>query len=347
MDIVLALLDKLYKENFVEQQDAKWLIENLGEQHFPVLFDYALKTRQKNYGNKVFMRGLIEFSNICRQNCKYCGLRCSNNNVERYRLSKEEILDCCRHGRKLGFSTFVLQSGEDAWYTVDKMVDIISSIKQEFPECALTLSIGERSYDEYKKMYDAGADRYLLRHETASRELYEELDPGMSFDNRRACLRALKDIGFQVGAGYMVGLPGQNSEHLALDLMFLKELSPHMIGIGPFIPHSETPLAAAAGGTVSDTLKMLALTRLFVPNALMPATTALGTLHKNGRELALKAGANVVMPILTPMQVKAQYELYENKICIGDEAAHCRVCIEGRIKSAGFEVDMGRGDCCS
>ena len=241
----------------------------------------------------------------------------------------------------------MLQSAEDAHYSEQVMVDIISSIKQEFPDCAITLSIGERPSHEYESMRKAGADRYLLRHETASKELYQKLHPGMSFENRIKCLYDLKELGYQVGAGFMVGLPGQTAEHLAEDLHFLKELNPQMIGIGPFIPHSETPLASEKGGTLEQTLLMVALARLFVPKALLPSTTALGTLDKTGREKALSAGANVVMPNLTPTVQRAKYQLYQNKICIGDEAAHCRKCIEKRINSVGFEVDMGRGDSCN
>ena len=341
------LLDKLYIEHNLNKDEIIWLLKNLDEEHKEILFDFALKTRIKNYGDKVFMRGLIEFSNICCQNCLYCGLRAFNSKVDRYRLSKEEILDCCEEGFRLGYRTFVLQSGEDPWYTEERMVDIIRTIKSKYPETAVTLSIGERSFDEYKKMFEAGADRFLLRHETASRNLYEKLHPGMDFENRRNCLKALKTIGYQVGAGFMVGLPGQTKEDLAEDLCFLKDLNPEMIGIGPFIPHSETPLKESPGGTVEDTLIMLAFSRLLVPECLMPATTAMGSLHPQGRELALKAGANVVMPNLTPTNVRAKYQLYENKICLGDEAAHCRQCIEDRIKSAGFEVDMGKGDQCN
>ena len=347
MDKAFSLIERLKNENNLTKAETAWLIDNIQDEHRSALYRYALETKQAHYGNKVFMRGLIEFSNICKQNCNYCGIRGANSNVERYRLTKDQILECCREGRRLGYSTFVLQSAEDAHYSEQVMVDIISSIKQEFPDCAITLSIGERPFHEYESMRKAGADRYLLRHETASKELYEKLHPGMSFENRIKCLFDLKELGYQVGAGFMVGLPGQTAVHLAEDLHFLKELNPHMIGIGPFIPHSETPLAEEKGGTLEQTLLMVALARLFVPKALLPATTALGTLDKTGREKALSAGANVVMPNLTPTVQRAKYQLYQNKICIGDEAAHCRNCIEKRINSAGFEVDMGRGDSCN
>lgn len=344
IDKIKHIVQKLYLNNDISFDETVFLIKNAGCEDRKLIYEKALETKQRYYGKKVYMRGLIEFSNICSRNCLYCGLRAQNPHVERYRLSKEEIIECCRQGWKLGYSTFVLQSGEDPYYTVEKIEDIIKSIKLEFPESALTLSIGERSFEEYKRMKDAGADRFLLRHETASGQLYEKLHPGMKFDERVRCLYDLKKAGFQVGAGFMVGLPGQTEQMLAEDLHFLKKLNPEMIGIGPFIPHSKTPLKEETGGNVEDTIFMVALARLFVPKALIPATTALGTLHEKGRELALCAGANVVMPNLTPLAYRPKYQLYENKICTGDDAAHCRVCIEKRIISAGFEVDMGRGD---
>ena len=338
------VLSQLYAENYIPKDDMIWLLENLDEESREQIFDYARKTRDKYYGNKVFMRGLIEFSNICSKNCIYCGIRAANKNVDRYRLTKDEILACCKEGYELGYRTFVLQSGEDKWYTTSKVADLISAIKELFPGVAVTLSLGERSYQEYKLWHEAGADRYLLRHETASRSLYEKLHPDGDFDNRRQCLYNLKEIGFQIGAGFMVGLPGQTYYDLVEDLYFLKELNPHMIGIGPFIPASGTPLGKEKSGKVEDVLIMLALTRLMVPKALLPATTAMGTLDPKGREKALMAGANVVMPNLSPVATKSKYQLYDNKICTGDESAHCRVCIEKRINSTGMEVDMGRGD---
>lgn len=342
--MVNELLYKLNKNNSLDREELIYLLKNMTDDVKELLFSLASDTRDRVYGKRVFMRGLIEFSSICSRNCMYCGLRASNPFAERYRLMKRQILECCAEGYRLGYRTFVLQSGEDPWYTVDRMTDIIRSIKEAFPDTAITLSIGERGRDEYEAMFKAGADRYLLRHETASRQLYEQLHPGMYFDRRRKCLENLKEIGYQVGAGFMVGLPGQTEEDLAEDLLYLKELNPHMVGIGPFIPHSRTPLKSETGGTVEKTLVLIAITRLLIPDALMPATTAMGTLDPNGRELALKAGANVVMPNLTPAEERPKYSLYENKICLGDEAAHCRGCIEGRIKSAGLDVDMGIGD---
>ena len=338
------LLEKAYQTNDLTKEEITYLLENITLKDREALYSYALKTKQAYYGDKVYLRGLIEFSNICRQDCLYCGIRASNAKVERYRLTPEEILACCDQGYKLGYRTFVLQSGEDLWYTEEILVDLLSEIRTRYPEVAITLSIGERRTETYQSLFAAGADRFLMRHETASQELYEKLHPTMFFEDRRACLNALKDLGYQVGAGFMVGLPGQTAADLAEDLRYLMELHPDMIGIGPFIPHSETPLGAEKGGTIEDTLVMVALARLLIPDSLIPATTALGTLHPQGRELALKAGANVVMPIITPTSVRKQYSLYENKICGDDHPEDCRYCIERRIQAAGFDVDLGRGD---
>lgn len=338
------LLVKGYRTHNLSKDEIVFMLEHLTQRTRALLFKLALKTKGQYYGNKVYLRGLIEFSNICRQDCLYCGIRASNSKVKRYRLTPAEILACCDEGYALGYRTFVLQSGEDLWYTDAVLSDLINSIKTKYPEVALTLSIGERDVSEYQTLYQAGADRFLMRHETASKHLYDQLHPTMTFENRRACLQALKQIGYQIGAGFMVGLPGQTTADLAEDLCYVQGLHPDMIGIGPFIPHSETPLGNETGGTVEDTLVMIALVRLLVPDSLIPATTALGTLHPEGRELALSAGANVVMPIITPPSVRKQYQLYENKICTEDKAADCRFCIERRIQRAGFEVDWSRGD---
>jgi len=339
-----ALIDQLCEHQILSKGDLVKLISEMTAADRDYLFEKSLQVKEKHYGKSVFMRGLIEISNICMQNCLYCGIQRENTEVDRYRLDIETILDCCREGARLGFKTYVIQGGEDPYFTDERLITMVSRIKDEFPDCAITLSLGERSYESYKRLKDSGVDRYLLRHETASKDLYEKLHPEMSFDNRRICLSNLKQLGFQTGAGFMVGLPGQTAEDLAEDLLFLKELQPEMVGIGPFIPHKRTPLASEEGGTVESVLVMLALTRLMLPEVLLPSTTAMGTLDKKGREKALKVGANVVMPNLSPTAVREKYELYEDKICTGDEAAHCRVCIEGRIKSAGFEVDMSRGD---
>lgn len=338
------LIEKLYSTHYLTKDELVELISHLNNEDKTLLFNYSLDTKIKHYGKKVYMRGLIEFSNYCKQECLYCGIRASNKNIERYRLSIEDILQCCKEGYQLGYRTFVLQSGEDFWYGEEKLITIVEKIKEMFPDTAITLSIGERNREVYQKLFEAGADRFLLRHETASKTLYEKLHPTMSFESRRSTLKMLKEIGYQIGAGFMVGLPGQSASDLAEDLLFLKELHPDMIGIGPFIPHGETPLKNAVGGTLGDTLAMVALARLMIPDALLPATTALGTLDPNGREKAIQVGANVVMPNLSPTKVRPLYELYENKICTGDEPAHCRGCIEQRIRSTGMEVDLSRGD---
>ncbi|MCC8122658.1 MAG: [FeFe] hydrogenase H-cluster radical SAM maturase HydE [Oscillospiraceae bacterium] len=309
------------------------------------LFQAARATRERYYGRKVYFRGLIEFTNYCKNDCYYCGIRRGNRNVARYRLTPEEILDCCRRGAALGYQTFVLQGGEDPWFTDARMVPILSGIRREFPDHAITLSMGERSRESYAALFDAGANRYLLRHETADAAHYSRLHPPeMSLPARMRCLRDLKEIGYQVGAGFMVGSPFQTPAHLLEDLRFLRRLQPHMVGIGPFLPQGDTPFGREAAGPLALTLRMIALCRLLLPKALLPATTALGTLSPLGRERALQAGANVVMPNLSPLGVRAQYALYDNKICTGDEAAECRACMERRILSQGFVPDLSRGD---
>ncbi|PKM52240.1 MAG: [FeFe] hydrogenase H-cluster radical SAM maturase HydE [Firmicutes bacterium HGW-Firmicutes-7] len=338
------LIDKLYENNSLTKDELLFLLNNSKEADIVYLQHKATETRKTHYGSKVFMRGLIEFSNFCARDCIYCGIRKSNKSAERYRLSKEQILECCQIGHDLGYKTYVLQGGEDPYYTDEKIVDLIKTIKSTYPECAITLSIGEKTYESYKKFYDAGADRYLLRHETNSKHLYETLHPDMSYENRIRCLNDLKKIGFQVGAGFMVGLPGQTNEDFADDLLYLKELEPEMVGIGPFISQKDTPLSNEKSGTAHMTCILLSIIRLLLPKVLLPATTALGSIDKKGRELGLKSGANVVMPNLSPTNVRDKYALYDGKICTGDEAAHCRNCIEGRIRSVGFEVDMSRGD---
>ncbi len=309
------------------------------------LFAEADRIRRENYGTDVYIRGLIEFTNYCKNNCYYCGIRAGNKNAIRYRLTKEEILACCEEGYSLGFRTFVLQGGEDIYFTDDVICDIVYSIREKYPDCAITLSIGEKSKDSYKAYFSAGANRYLLRHETATDSHYKKLHPDiMSLDVRKKCLYDLKEIGYQVGSGFMVGSPFQTTENLVADLHFLKDLSPDMIGIGPYITHKETPFSAHKSGTLELTLRMIAILRIMFPYALLPATTALGSIHPQGRELGLKAGANVVMPNLSPVRVRKLYDLYENKICTGDEAAECRVCLEKRVQSAGYQIVTHRGD---
>lgn len=308
----------------------------------------AVKIRKQHYGTKVYTRGLIEFTNYCKNNCYYCGIRHGNQNAKRYRLTKEEILDCCVSGYELGFRTFVLQGGEDPYYTDGRMADIVRSIKVRYPDCAVTLSLGERSYESYKRLREAGADRYLLRHETADEEHYGRLHPAeMSLKTRKECLYFLKELGYQVGAGFMVGSPGQRLSDLAEDLMFLKELKPQMVGIGPFIPHHDTKFASEPAGSVELTLYLLSVIRILLPKVLLPATTALGTMDPKGREKGLAAGANVVMPNLSPVKNRKQYDLYDNKICTGEEAAECRGCLARRVASVGYQLVNERGDAVS
>ncbi len=310
-----------------------------------LLTQEAVRIRKKHYGDKVYIRGLIEFTNYCRNDCGYCGIRRGNLHARRYRLTKEEILECCARGYELGFRTFVLQGGEDRWFTDERMADIIRSIRASYPDCAITLSIGERSYESYRLLKEAGADRYLLRHETADEEHYGKLHPSeMSLAVRKMCLYDLKFLGYQVGAGFMVGSPGQTADGLAKDLLFLKELRPHMVGIGPFVPHHDTRFAQEKAGSVELTLFLLSVIRILLPKVLLPATTALGTMDPQGREKGLQAGANVVMPNLSPQKNRKQYELYDNKICTGEEAAECLECLARRVEQAGYHLCSGRGD---
>ena len=309
------------------------------------LFEAADRVRRQIYGTDVYIRGLIEFTNYCKNNCYYCGIRRDNQGLARYRLSREEILACCDEGHKLGFRTFVLQGGEDPWFTDEIMCGIVCAIKSKYPDCAVTLSLGERPYSSYKALFDAGADRYLLRHETACDTHYRQLHPeSMELQNRKECLWNLKEIGFQVGSGFMTGSPYQKTEHLVQDLRFLQELKPAMIGIGPYITHKDTPFNNFESGSLKLTLRLVAVLRLMFPYALIPATTALGSIARDGRELGLKVGANVVMPNLSPVRFRRQYALYDGKICMGEEAAECRSCLERRINLAGYQIVVARGD---
>ena len=337
------IIKKLCRERDLPDEELKLLIRT--NEYDEELFRTADKIRRGHYGDAVYLRGLIEFTNYCKNNCLYCGLRAENRNVSRYRLTKEEILSCCEEGYGLGYRTFVLQGGEDPYYTDGRMTDIISSIRGRFPDCAITLSLGERSRESYLRFYQAGANRYLLRHETADEEHYRRLHPdNMLLQNRKRCLFDLKAIGYQVGSGFMVGSPYQTADSLIADLRFLQELLPDMIGIGPFIPHHDTPLKDFSGGTAEFTLRMIAILRLLFPYALIPSTTALGTIDPQGREKGLKAGANVVMPNLSPVAVRKKYEIYDDKICTGEESAQCRGCLEMRIKAAGYRAVTDRGD---
>ena len=339
------LVEKLIKQHELSKEEYISLLQGCNDDMRKRLQTEAVRLRKKYYGDKVYVRGLIEFTNYCKNNCYYCGIQATNKNVTRYRLEKEQILECCKTGYQLGLRTFVLQGGEDAYYTDDKIVDIISTIKKQYPDCAITLSIGEKSYESYEKYKKAGADRYLLRHETANEEHYGKLHPGaMSLENRKQCLYRLKELGYQVGAGFMVGSPYQTEKTIAEDLIFLKELQPQMVGIGPFVSHHDTKFAAYPNGRVEDTLLLLSIIRIILPTVLLPATTALGTIDPQGREKGLQAGANVVMPNLSPVSVRTQYELYDAKICTGEEAAECMGCLRKRIEHAGYSMVFDRGD---
>lgn len=341
----MNLTDKLEKNKDLTDSEFEELIAAEDEDTKEYLALRARAVRESIYKKEVYLRGLIEFTNYCKNDCLYCGIRRSNKNAARYRLSEEQILNCCDSGYKLGFRTFVLQGGEDAYFTDDVLIPLIEEIKRRHPDCALTLSIGERERDSYQRLFDAGADRYLLRHETADKAHYESLHPKeMSFEHRMKCLYDLKEIGYQVGCGMMIGSPGQEIKHLVKDLRFLQELKPEMVGIGPFIPHHDTPFSDKEIGSVDTTLKLLSIIRLMLPDCLLPATTALGTADGLGREKGILAGANVVMPNLSPTDVRDKYLLYDNKICTGDEAAECIRCMTLRVKKVGYEVVQSRGD---
>ncbi len=338
------LLDKLNTNHSLTLDEYEFLILNADEELRALAAEYARVYQKQHYGNRIFTRGLIEFTNFCRNNCYYCGIRRDNHECERYRLSPKDILECVDAGYELGFRTTVLQGGEDFAYSDQDICSIVSKIKELHPDMAVTLSIGERSYDSYKAYFDAGADRYLLRHETANPKLYEQLHPEeLSWEHRMDCLKNLREIGYQVGAGFMVESPGQTARDLAMDLKFVEEFKPDMCGIGPFISHKDTPFAKEKSGTVETTLLCLSLIRIIYPQVLLPATTALGTIDPQGREKGIMAGANVVMPNLSPVTVRKMYSLYDNKICTGEEAAECRGCLERRMESIGYEIvtDVG------
>lgn len=336
-------IDKLLRQQNLTDTELCALLET--DRFDDALFRRADEVRQRIYGRDVYLRGLIEFTNICKNDCLYCGIRRSQPNVVRYRLTHEEILDCCREGYALGYRTFVLQGGEDPFFTDERLCAIVRDIRTLYPDCAITLSVGERSRDSYSRLRQAGADRYLLRHETADAAHYARLHPPeLSLTNRMRCLRDLRELGYQVGSGFMVGSPYQTTQSLLQDLRFLQQLQPDMVGIGPFIPAKGTPFASRPAGSLALTLRLIAVLRLLLPHALLPATTALGTIHPQGREMGLRAGANVVMPNLSPPRFRTQYALYDGKICTGEEAAECRGCLERRIENAGYRAITARGD---
>ena len=345
MQTLVEIIDQIKKVQTIYREQLQTLLATTDEQAISYLRDTARKVADDIYGKQVFIRGLIEFTNYCKNDCIYCGIRRSNLNAQRYRLTEEEILSCCANGYELGFRTFVLQGGEDPYFTDERICNIVAKIKQDYPDCAVTLSIGEKDKASYQAFYDAGADRYLLRHETADEAHYQSLHPAeMSFQHRIQCLYDLKEIGYQVGCGFMVGSPGQTVDTLYEDLMFIKKLQPHMVGIGPFIPQKDTPFGQEPAGTMEQTLRLLSIIRLIHPHVLLPSTTALGTIHPLGREKGIQAGANVVMPNLSPVAVREKYKLYDNKICTGDEAAECRHCMARRMESVGYQVVVSRGD---
>ena len=339
------LLKKLEQERRLSKEEWICLIEGRTEALAEKLFERARAIRHTHYGNKIYIRGLIEFTNYCKNDCYYCGIRRSNPNAVRYRLTEEEILSCCREGYRLGFRTFVLQGGEDPYFDTERVTALLRKIRTEFPDCAITLSIGEKTKEDYLAFRQAGADRYLLRHETYNTDHYRKLHPEpLSAQERQNCLYALKEAGFQVGSGIMVGSPQQTAAHIAEDMLFLQELQPEMVGIGPFIPHKDTCFAKETAGTLEMTLYLLGLLRLMLPKALLPATTALATIHPDGRKMGILAGANVVMPNLSPQEKRKQYSLYDNKRHMGNEAAEGLLMLKAEMQEIGYEVVTDRGD---
>ena len=339
------LIDKLNKEKELSHEEWVQLFETFTDEDRAYAGEIARGLSLERFGKKVYFRGIVEFSNRCKNDCLYCGIRRSNKNVRRYTLTKEEIMECCDMGYTLGYRTFVLQSGEGGDYTLDWMVDLIHSIKAAHPDVAVTLSLGEMEYEDYKKLREAGADRYLLRHETANKKHYEKLhNEGMSFEHRIQCLKWLKELGFQTGAGIMVGSPYQTSECLADDMIFMNDLKPEMIGIGPFLAHKDTPFKDEPAGSYELTLFLLSLCRIMLPDVLLPSTTALGTIRPDGREQGILAGANVIMPNMSPEDVRKEYMLYDNKICTDEKATVCSGCLKHMLKRIGYEADPGRGD---
>lgn len=341
----MNVIDRIRAEKDISREHMELLLTTQNKEAVDYMHACAREVAKETYGNKIFMRGLIEISSYCKNDCLYCGLRKSNGLATRYRLSEEQILSCCEEGYGLGFRTFVLQGGEDPWYTDERMCHIVMRIRERFADCAITLSLGERGEESYRRLFAAGANRYLLRHETALEAHYEKLHPTeMSWRNRMDCLQTLKEIGFQVGCGFMVGSPYQTLDTLYADLQFIRNLQPAMVGIGPFIPAGGTPFADYPAGSVETTLRLLSIIRLLHPHVLLPATTALGTLHPQGRELGIMSGANVVMPNLSPKEHRKDYSIYDNKLSVGDEAAESRNSADEKVRSIGYETVVDRGD---
>ena len=339
------LIRKLACEQRLTLEQWQRIFSEYDGEDIALAMELARKTAVSRFGKRLWFRGIVEFSNICRQNCFYCGIRRDNHKVCRYRLTPEEILECCAEGYEGGFRTFVLQGGEDGWFTDERMCAIVRDIKARFPDCAVTLSLGERSRESYQALFDAGADRYLLRHETADEAHYRMLHPAdQTLQNRLRCLRDLKEIGYQTGCGIMVGSPGQTPAALARDMVFMQEFAPEMIGVGPFLPHRDTPLSGEPAGSVELTLLVLALCRLMLPDVLLPATTALGTAQSDGRIRGVLAGCNVVMPNLSPAAVRKHYMLYDNKAGTGMTPEQSVRLLQTQMAGIGYEVAIGRGD---
>lgn len=343
--LMIALIDELRTKNTLSDDEFHTLFFERNDKTNRYLYQQADEVRRQYYGDAVYLRGLIEISNFCRNDCLYCGIRRSNQKAKRYRLSLEDLQTCCQHGYDLGFRTFVLQGGEDAYFTDDVLVKWIETIHYDFPDCAITLSLGERSRASYEKIYRAGCRRYLLRHETATNSHYTKLHPeNMQLHKRLACLKDLRAIGFQTGCGFMVGSPYQSFENMLRDLRYMAFFQPHMVGLGPFIPHKDTPFADQTSGTLEETLWFLAVVRLMLPKVLLPATTALATIHPYGREAGLKAGANVLMPNLSPQSVRSKYMLYNNKATLDGEAAENVAALSDWLKGIGYQAVVDIGD---
>lgn len=341
----IQLIDRLEAQTRLERAEWEQLLSTYTEDEREYAAGRACAITQREFGRRIYFRGIIEFTSICKNDCLYCGLRRSNRNAARYRLDKDDILACCKDGYAAGFRTFVLQGGEDAYFTDERMCGIVSAIRAEYPDCAITLSLGERSRESYRLLLEAGADRYLLRHETATPEHYALLHPAeLKLESRMRCLRDLRELGYQTGCGCMVGAPGQTARELAQDMLFMREFEPQMIGIGPFIPHHDTPFADKAPGSVDMTLMLLSLCRIMLPRVLLPATTALGTLDGSGRKQGVLAGANVIMPNLSPVSVRKKYLLYDNKAITGDDAAESLNTLRRHMAEIGYELISARGD---
>lgn len=342
---IRQLIDQLYKNKNLTHEEWTLLIGGYTQEDASYAASLARELSVKRFGRNVYFRGIVEFTNYCKNDCYYCGIRRSNRNVERYRLTKEEIMECCQEGYESGFRTFVLQGGEDGYFTDDRLVDLVTSIRKAYPDCAITLSVGEKSKESYQRFFQAGADRYLLRHETCVESLYGKLHPKeLSMENRLRCLRDLKEIGYQTGCGIMVGVPYQTVEDIACDMEMMAAFEPEMIGIGPFIPHCDTPFGTMEAGSVELTLFLMSLCRIMLPDVLLPATTALGTAQSDGRVRGVLAGCNVVMPNLSPKAVREKYMLYNNKAGVQDTAAESIRKLTEQMESINYKVLIDRGD---